>query len=995
MKNYMKKILAVVLVCLMIMPMSLSSFAAMTVGSTVTTNWTPMAAKYAYGTWNLNVLKNQNYAIKTDGFSFSEDADGGISVYSPTKAEHSGGYGTSLVTSKATTALDNLTVQFGVDEFDSIIDNTAKGNTLAMLWSEEQITEIASMSDPTTNTYDRGLYNAKAFYANGFRPLIPTVEGATAGLPASDKDATPNGQALYVAVQIDRAAANNAPVATSVHVVYYDGYYVGMDGHPGYRWSFTARNCIVDTQNTDGSGSSQRYLAIDLSKGLTINVRPDDTLGYVVSVNGVDYCDGDFVGYFPDASVDGYGYNNLSDADIAAGATKWETSMTKAKSDINLNGLKTAGNGYLTVGAVSINDYSLSAHRCSYTVEKINGVAANDWAGQATAEHTCSFEFVESKAANCTYDGGDFYRCTVCGNYELRNTVPATGHTFSGNMNVIEEATCTRVGTAIDECTVCRVRKTEITPVLPHSWSEWIVTTEPTATAAGIESRTCLNCGLIETNEIPATGIECEHSWGEWEVTTAPTETESGEETRTCTLCGATETKGILRTGTDWKLTFDPDGGVMPEGVANEYGINTGENYKERTGIEYPVPTMAGYIFGGWYWDVYNFTLTVGDWDDGYFAVTQDAHMVALWEEDPNYDDGTLKVKSVENYTVSLKNVYDVKEIRFAIGQYTTVSQLKNAEGNLTLSASLAASFIKDGVFSYDVAYAGSYTFCIRHNDGTNDFLYVDVKDINTYLVSDGLRLTVTDMKAASEIRDMWIAQGTWTTYSEIKNQVAAGAKYQATSTKLANYFATNDFTYTCLAPGAHTVLIRYNDGTVEALHIDLTVDVPTFKVDGLQITIGNIPGVKIIRTALGEWNTVQELKKASLFRTFNNKTAIKDAESYMIQYRENAVYTVMVEYVTGYKHIEHINIQQKVPTFVQDGNKVTFGDLDGLQIIRYAPGAWKTSNGVKNAEGSMYIRPEAIVDGKIVVENLAAGTYTFCVQYKDDSYNFYVVTVE
>ena len=66
----------------------------------------------------------------------------------------------------------------------------------------------------------------------------------------------------------------------------------------------------------------------------------------------------------------------------------------------------------------------------------------------------------------------------------------------------------------------------------------------------------------------------------------------------------------------------------------------------------------------------------------------------------------------------------------------------------------------------------------------------------------------------------MWIAEGTWANYSEIKNN--ATVKYQATSTKLSKYFANHDFTYTCLNPGDHTVLVRYSDGSYETFYITL-----------------------------------------------------------------------------------------------------------------------------------------------------------------------------
>jgi len=76
------------------------------------------------------------------------------------------------------------------------------------------------------------------------------------------------------------------------------------------------------------------------------------------------------------------------------------------------------------------------------------------------------------------------------------------------------------------------------------------------------------------------------------------------------------------------------------------------------------------------------------------------------------------------------------------------------------------------------------------------------------------------------------------------------------------------------------------------------------------------------------------------------------------------------------------------------EGSTVTFTSLDDLKVIRYAKGEYTTSNQIKNAEGSRVIKSDAISDGFITV-TLEGGTYTFCVQYNDESYNYYTVTVE
>ena len=61
--------------------------------------------------------------------------------------------------------------------------------------------------------------------------------------------------------------------------------------------------------------------------------------------------------------------------------------------------------------------------------------------------------------------------------------------------------------------------------------------------------------------------------------------------------------------------------------------------------------------------------------------------------------------------------------------------------------------------------------------------------------------------------------------------------------------------------------------------------------------------------------------------------------------------------------------------------------------MVRYAKGEYTTSTEIKKATGSRTCKPDAIVDGRISVA-LEPGTYTFCVQYDDESYNYYVITI-
>ena len=74
-------------------------------------------------------------------------------------------------------------------------------------------------------------------------------------------------------------------------------------------------------------------------------------------------------------------------------------------------------------------------------------------------------------------------------------------------------------------------------PVHIHTYENWITTTNPTCTIAGVETGTC-ECGETTTRSIPALG----HSFGAWSVSVPATEDAEGLQVRTCSGCGQTET---------------------------------------------------------------------------------------------------------------------------------------------------------------------------------------------------------------------------------------------------------------------------------------------------------------------------------------------------------------------------------------------------------------------------------------------------------------------
>ncbi len=121
------------------------------------------------------------------------------------------------------------------------------------------------------------------------------------------------------------------------------------------------------------------------------------------------------------------------------------------------------------------------------------------------------------------------------------NTLYSTTHTHEW-VTEVKDANCTQSGTKIEKCKECGfVNKTEPLSPIGHSWSGWKVTTVATCTKDGIQTNTCMNCGLEETKTVLATG----HNWGEWHTLLSPKEDATGVETRVCKNCFVIETREI------------------------------------------------------------------------------------------------------------------------------------------------------------------------------------------------------------------------------------------------------------------------------------------------------------------------------------------------------------------------------------------------------------------------------------------------------------------
>lgn len=138
-----------------------------------------------------------------------------------------------------------------------------------------------------------------------------------------------------------------------------------------------------------------------------------------------------------------------------------------------------------------------------------------------------------------------------------------------------------------------RVEFYENSSVHTHSFSEWMVTTKPTCTEAGIKTREC-DCGVTERAEVPADG----HIWDAGTITREPAPKADGEKTYSCLVCKVTMTEPVIYSGSPESNNNEKTSGSLEsnnvekssdakdEGASTELKENHEENTEQTSSVE-------------------------------------------------------------------------------------------------------------------------------------------------------------------------------------------------------------------------------------------------------------------------------------------------------------------------------------------------------------------------------------------------------------------------
>ena len=170
------------------------------------------------------------------------------------------------------------------------------------------------------------------------------------------------------------------------------------------------------------------------------------------------------------------------------------------------------------------------------------GYVQSKYLSDTMPEKYCKHEWTKweiYREATCTRTGLRIRECTICGTGQSKE-IPKLSHEY-GKWIVEKEATCTEKGEQYRTCKLCGHRETKAIPKLDHEFGKWYVLEDATCTEKGERMRRCLVCGYREVQEID----KVPHEFGKWTVTKEASCTEKGERMRKCAVCGYKETQSI------------------------------------------------------------------------------------------------------------------------------------------------------------------------------------------------------------------------------------------------------------------------------------------------------------------------------------------------------------------------------------------------------------------------------------------------------------------
>ena len=536
-----------------------------------------------------------------------------------------------------------------------------------------------------------------------------------------------------------------------------------------------------------------------------------------------------------------------------------------------------------------------------YTAVKAGQVAGSGYSA-------VTIPMADGVTVGLTY-GADGFLCDVNGtSFTAQNTAGTQLLTDGYYFGIASNALNNRGSSSFVVTDVCGQNAATYTGGVPgavpthtHSYTESI-TTEATCTTAGVKTFTCA-CGDSYTETIAALG----HNFGQWFVETEATATTDGLKKRECTRCDAFETEVIPATGepeepeadvyvTNYILTVKNAADVNAIRIARGANLTSSQikNAPDRIDISTALIRANTDENGN-----YNYELPDGgEW--------------SVWVKYNNNDQivynnlkNTEMTPEISTYgvTMTVHNLYGVKDIFVARGTYETYREVKNATGSFSISAAKIA-----GAHSYKYGAAvgdpGPYTACIRYNDRADVIIHFDTEVIYPTVTTFGNDITIGNLDDIKVIR---VAKGVYNTSRDTKN--ATGVRnFNAKTIKSLGFtdpFTVNNKTDETGLDTVYTVCIEYNNLYCEVHHVTLNKLIPTYTISGNTITFTGLEGLHTFRYAPGKYSTAPGIKEAPGAQYIRPENVVDNT----ITLNLSGKYSFLVQYVENSKNIFTVDI--------------------------------------------------------------------------------------
>jgi len=168
----------------------------------------------------------------------------------------------------------------------------------------------------------------------------------------------------------------------------------------------------------------------------------------------------------------------------------------------------------------------------------------------------------------CTKEGSLIYTCSIC-KATKTEVLKALGHDYSKDWIIDKKATCTECGSKSHHCTRCDEKKdVTVIPKTSHNFDNGVTTTEPTCTKDGVKTYTCKDCKTTKTKVLKALGHDYSN---EWTIDKKATCLEEGSKSHHCTRCDSKSDVTVIP-----KTSHNFDNGVITtEPTCTKDGVKT------------------------------------------------------------------------------------------------------------------------------------------------------------------------------------------------------------------------------------------------------------------------------------------------------------------------------------------------------------------------------------------------------------------------------------